>query len=365
MLNQLQQVAAWQAVCETHSVQSLLHNAQDIEMRFLHHGDFGLPVSVCHSAQGQTWVASPLSMYADYAQEETSRHMPRLASASVNAILSGLETWLKRANFAHAAMLNNWLVSTNLYPSLHTESVERLMAQALQRFPHHALWWRSLNPHHHADWLQYLQQQGFLLLPSRRIYLLDQPHTAKQRLSNWRKDVRLLRQSPVHALEAADFAAPEVCEQALRLYQQLYTDKYSLLNPQYTLTWLQAMQHSGLLHVQGLRHHNGDLVSVAGSLTNHRHLVTPFLGFDTHAPKQCGYYRMASLMATDLAIALNKDMNRSAGAGHFKRQRGAHAMMEYSAVYVRHLPKRQQQAHELVRLLCARVGKPLMEWLDV
>ena len=55
----------------------------------------------------------------------------------------------------------------------------------------------------------------------------------------------------------------------------------------------------------------------------------------------------------------------SAGAGQFKQHRGAVPYMEYSAVYVRHLPKAQQAAVHAARLLSQYIAAPMMQSLDM
>ena len=92
----------------------LLRNAgEDVSMEIVRSDGLSLPMSVCHHASNQTWLTSPLSMYADYTQEETSRHLPKYAALPINAVLSVLKYGLEHQHFARAVTLNNWLVSTN------------------------------------------------------------------------------------------------------------------------------------------------------------------------------------------------------------------------------------------------------------
>lgn len=361
MLTQPQQVAAFEAIISQHDLGDLLRNAAHTSMDFVHSDGLSVPVSVCHSHEVQTWVCSPLSMYIDYAQEETQRHLPRAASALVNTLLSGLNHFLRRHRFAHAAMLNNWLVSTNFYPQLPADAVKATMAQACTRYPHHALWWRSLNWQHHGDWLRLLTSLGCVLVPSRLVFLVNDLPAALTRHRDWRNDQHLLHKTPLQAVDNAHFGSEQDYADTIALYEQLYLDKYSRLNPQYTPLWVQQWHQAGLLHLQGMRDGQQRLLAVAGAIHNHQHVTTPIFGFDTALPQKMGLYRLANYLSTQYALANHKDLNMSAGADTFKQNRGAIATTEYSAVYVRHLPPAQQRAIKLVQLLGLYVGKPLLE----
>jgi predicted N-acyltransferase len=70
-------------------------------------------------------------------------------------------------------------------------------------------------------------------------------------------------------------------------------------------------------------------------------------------------------VATQYALAQGLNINMSAGAGQFKQHRGAVPYMEYSAVYVRHLPKAQQWAVHAARLLSQYIAAPMMQSLDM
>ena len=361
-----ERVDAFADLLNQHDLPSLLHNAgADVSMEIVRSDGLSLPMSVCHHASNQTWLTSPLSMYADYTQEETSRHLPKYAAMPINAVLSVLKYGLERQHFARAVTLNNWLVSTNLYPKLNTSAVNAIMRDTLQRYPQHALWWRSLNELHHGDWLQYLKQQGCVLIPGRRIFLLSDLATQLQYHRDWQHDARLSRNTALQKLDNADFGSAQDYEQACDLYNQLYLGKYSQLNPQYTPLWIQGLHQHGLLHLQGYANSEGKLVGVAGSVRNEHTLTTPIFGFDTEVPQKMGLYRLNNHVATQYALAQGLNINMSAGAGQFKQHRGAVPYMEYSAVYVRHLPKAQQAAVHAARLLSQYIAAPMMQSLDM
>ncbi|NNC24896.1 hypothetical protein HKX41_12195, partial [Salinisphaera sp. USBA-960] len=80
-----------------------------------------------------------------------------------------------------AVAINNWWLSTNLYPQWRPGSAARLLRGALQRWPDRAVWLRSLNRDQHADWLAECEALGFALIPSRQVYLFRDVAASAQR----------------------------------------------------------------------------------------------------------------------------------------------------------------------------------------
>ena len=118
---------------------------------FLDDGERRYPVSVDDGdIGGNAWVCSPRTTYGDYASEEAVRYAPSAAEPLLRAAGRGLDGWLRRAGIDRAVAINNWWLSTNLYPQWRPGSAARLLRGALQRWPDHAVWLRSLNRDQHA-----------------------------------------------------------------------------------------------------------------------------------------------------------------------------------------------------------------------
>ena len=91
-----------------------------------------------------------------------------------------------------AVAVNNWLISTNLYPPAGAYNVASLISESLDRWPRHAIWFRSLNARYTADWLGALVELGCVLIPSRQVYLFDRIDPKARHPPDLRRDFRLL-----------------------------------------------------------------------------------------------------------------------------------------------------------------------------
>lgn len=331
----------------------------DVNVDMVELGGLRFPATINEAGGENAWVCSPLTTYSRYALEETRRVVPPAVARPLAAIVGVADRWLRDAGLDKAVSVNNWLLSTNLYPSpdgIHFGAARDALAA---RWPEHAIWFRSLNFIQHADWLQALQAVGFELIPTRQVYLFRDVARSAAEHQNLRRDLKLLRSTNLRQVDGGTFSDADF-DACATLYGQLYLDKYSRLNPSYTAAFLRAWHRCGLLELSGFRDASGRLCAVIGTFAQGSLITAPIVGYDTALPQSAGLYRL--LMAHVLAHTRERAgiLNLSAGAAHFKRLRGGEPAIEYSAVLCNHLPARTRRAIRLLRMLTTRLGVPVM-----
>ncbi|MBN9159299.1 hypothetical protein [Microbacterium sp.] len=323
-------------------------------------GDLILPVTVNDASEppGNAWVCSPTTTYGRYALEESERLLPGLLRPPLRATIAGVDRGMRRRRLDRAVAVDNWLLSTNLHPDLPGIDLNRLVREARERWPEHAIWIRSLNAVQHPDWLRAAAEAGFTLIPSRQVYLFRDLSAARPS-RDLRRDLRLLDRTELTAVHHDAFTEEDFA-QAERLYAQLYLHKYSTLNPRYSAAFLRAWHRAGLLELAGFRDAEGTLRAVVGMFGQGAALTAPVVGYDTSWPQQAGLYRL--LMAHVLRSTRQRgaELNLSAGAAQFKRLRGGEPAIEYSAVQAAHLPAATRRAITALGALASRVGVPIM-----
>lgn len=318
-----------------------------------------LPVTVHDGRAGDAWVCSPRTTYADYAAEESARYLPGWAALPSLRMIASLGHLLQWSGIDRAVSINNWLLSTNLYPALALVDPTSLVQHAVARWPGHTLWFRSLNAHDNADWLAALQAAGCQLVTSRQVYLYDDFDTLIGRHGNLKADLALLRKTPLRHCGDQDIAEADYARIA-ELYALLYIGKHSRFNPIYGAEFLRRWHRAGLLTFEGFRADDDRLACVVGLFRQGRTATAPIVGYDTARPQKTGLYRLATACAYRACLEHGWRLNFSAGAAGFKRLRGGVATIEYSAVYARHLPRRTRMAVAALSTLSCRLGPPLL-----
>lgn len=340
------------------------------ELCVLDTGTHQFPVSVNsgHEPAGNSYVVSPHTAYSSYAEDELRRLGMPVLTWPLRGLVRATSAWLCSAEVDRLVQINNWLLSTNLYPpDWQGEDLADITHFFTHRYPDHGIGFRSLNAFSNAGLMQKLQALGYLSIPSRQVYLFDGRAGANARFlqhHNTRLDARLLRNTPYRsvpgaALSDTDYARLE------QLYNLLYLQKYCPLNPQYSATWLRCGQRDGWLELNALRGPDGRIDGVVGWFQGPGLLSAPIVGYDTQLPPRLGLYRLLTHLCLQRAAEQRVVLNFSSGAAHFKRLRGGQPEIEYSMVYVRHLSNSRQRVWRMLAKLLHGIGVPLMKKLKL
>jgi hypothetical protein len=340
------------------------------QLRLLDTGEHLLPVSINAGGEGadNSYVVSPLTAYTGYADFEIRQLGRPWLAAPLRGLVRGVGAWLEQSRIDRIVQVNNWLLSTNLYPSgwdgANLPEMTRLLVDA---YPDHAIGFRSLNRYSNSGLIAQMEGLGYLPIPSRQVYLFeacDGPGAAYLRRRDSRNDARLLArtgycQVPGEALVDTDYPRLE------QLYSQLYLEKYCPLNPHFSANWLRVGQRDGWLRLTALRSPTGRIDAVLGWVANEHILTTPVVGYDTSLPQKLGLYRLISQISLEEAAARRALLNMSAGAASFKRLRGGRPEIEYSMVLVSHLSGQRQRVWRMLSRLLHAVGVPVMRKLKL
>jgi hypothetical protein len=335
------------------------------EMHILDTGRHAFPVSVNAGDERpeNSYVVSPLTAYSGYARDELSRNDVGWFAPPLRLITNLSGAWLSAARIDRLVQVNNWLLSTNVYPpDWSGDDLRAITSLLVERWPDHAIGFRSLNAFSNPVLLERMRAVGYLSIPSRQVYIFDGrngPDSPFRTRHNAQIDVRLLRRGTYRIVREAASAAQEF-ERFEELYNLLYLEKYCRLNPQFTAAWLRCGQRDGWLELSSLRNAEGRADGVVGWFAMPGLITAPIVGYDTNVPAKEGLYRMLTALCIEEAARRRWVLNFSSGAAHFKRLRGGAPEIEYSMVYVRHLPASRRAAWRALQIASANVAAPLL-----
>lgn len=319
-----------------------------------------MPVTVDDGALGGSYVCSPHSAYVLYARAELDLLEVGWTAYLSRAALAALDLVLKAARINRIVHLGNWLLSTNLHGGWRGEGLAAARAALARDHPDRLIGIRSVDDWSSPGLREALLADGWVLAPSRQIWVVDDLARDWRPRNAFGNDRRLVARSPLalsdlHRVEEAD--ARRIAD----LYAKLYVGKYSALNPVLTPDFVQASARSGMISYRVARDPGGAILAVAGMWERGGVMTPPVVGYDTARPGSEGLYRIAAWMFMERAMESGWRLHGSAGAAHFKRLRGARAVIEWNAYHAAHLPAGRRRAVEALASLLKRFVVPVMK----
>ena len=320
-----------------------------------------IPVTVSNKLDAPTcYLTCPTVAYIDYAGEEI-RHVKvsRALRIVMGVLLAISKPLLTATGFDHQVQPNNWLLATNIWPELTKSQIIEITQTLQSSLPGRAIIWRSLNDVTDHSAMMSLEAAGYNFYPARQVYLFDCRNGQPKKHRDEKRDTLLRDAAKCQVLDpsvtpTSDYVRMEA------LYRNLYLEKYTLLNPQYTATFMEYLHKQQIINFIGIRNEGGLLLGIIGFFDQLDVMTAPIVGYDTSLQQNAGLYRQLMAIAMQRARARKLLFNMSAGAASFKRNRGAVSAIEYSAVWNRHLPLRQRIAARLVRKILEIIGIPIL-----
>lgn len=319
----------------SHGPQHYIRNVYNTKLLLAQVDETILPLTVTDFHPDNSYVCSPYSHYISYGgYEEVHRLDNPLAETLIQAVLHPVAWYLRQVGLDRVVYVNNWLLSTNLYPRL-DEAAVRALAQVLpEQFPNRTIVFRSVDERANQLLLQTLLGEGYRMILSRQVWYM-QPEEAL-RTRQVKEDIRVLRQHPYEVVDGAALTDGEL-DRCLELYNRLYLEKYSYYNPQFTPAFLRLARDGEILHLHALRR-DGQINGVMGFFARNGLMTQPLFGYDTALPMDEGLYRLLTLITLQEGQARSLLVHASGGVGKFKKARGGKSVIEYNAVYDSHLP---------------------------
>ena len=325
----------------------LVSNA-DVVMRMWQAGDEILPVTYRASppADHTADVCSPWNHYVRYPIEEIDRHREGKEAVFARALVRLGSVLLRASHIDHVVSVNNWLFATNPAIGLSKEELERMTTGLRCAFPDRSIVIRTVNPALDRDLATRLEANGYRLIASRTVYVLDPSSHAYQRSKNVKEDRRLLERNDYTPVSHDELTAPDMARLA-ELHRLLYIEKHSALNLQLTPGFFETAWRNRWFEFQALRR-SGRIDAYAAWYELNGLVTAALVGYDTRLPVELGLYRRSMALTSEHARRRGLRMHWSAGAGAFKHHRGAVPSVEYDAVFVNHLPRHRRVGWRLL-----------------
>lgn len=319
-----------------------------------------LPIVVVNNNYDNSYVCSPYGHYIATGLQSLNLIENPILRTIAKPPLHGIGYLGKMGQINSVVYVNNWLFSTDLYPAgISSNTIATILGALIDRFPEHAIVFRSLNPITTPNILLYLKELGFHLIPSRQIYMTDSKDESIFETRILKSDLKLWKENPYEVLDETQISHEEGAE-LLTLYNKLYLSQHTFLNPQLNPSFMQLIFDQQLLKFKILKS-EGVIEGVVGHFERDGIMMSPFIGFDKMHEKHTLIYRV---LCTALLLEARESgaiLHQSAGGSFFKKIRRAESCIEFMAVYTRHLTRKKQFCWGVLKHFIKSFAIPYME----
>ncbi len=340
--------------------QTYIRNVHNTELMAVKVGEAVIPITRTDFHPQNTYTVSPYSHYVSYGAYEEVKHLNSLlAEVAVRLVMTPVSWYFRYAELDKVVFVNNYLLSTNLYPPVDSEQLSALSEALIRWFPDRAIIFRSVDEKKNPHIAEALRGLGYDLVLSRQVWYMDPVAALKTR--QCKEDARVLKKTGYEVVNGKELSDEEL-HRAVELYNLLYLQKYSFYNPQFTFEFLKLAREQEILHMYGLKK-DGRLNGIMGFFVRNGAMTQPLFGYDTSLPLDEGLYRLLTLVTLQEGVKRGLLVHASGGVGKFKKVRGGESVTEYNAVYTKHLPKRRQLPWKLIRKV-SDVAIPYFKKMD-
>ncbi|MEM6804698.1 MAG: hypothetical protein AAF696_25095 [Bacteroidota bacterium] len=316
----------------------------------------------------KSYVASLYSQYVSYGKREIELEFK---SPFLRRLGKGLLAFIARlfafSTLDEVVFVNNWLLSTNLYPKeIPTHHLQILSAFLKEYYPHKAICFRSLNPFLNQKLINELEDLGYQSVFSRKVFInrTEQPRAHRNK-RNFKHDLKLWKKlSQIYRWEKLENPTKVDLRCIRKLYGDLYIDKYAQLNPDFSLTFFEELIERKILNVHVLKDRD-NIIAVVGYFLFEGVQTASVIGYDRTYPKEHGLYRLISLKIAELAEANKAILHASSGVSAFKASRGLQAHWEYNLIDWSGVAGRKKISWKALKYLANDITVPLMKKMDI
>lgn len=207
-------------------------------MMALQVGGHLLPITLNQKEYDNTYVCSPYTHYVTYAIEELKHLNQPFLEAILKYLLQFVGVIFKASQINNAVIVNNWLVSTNLYPVLSNAELHQITEFFKARFPKQAILFRSINSYQNACLESTFRELGYRLIGSRQVYFLNPDEIQSKAKWLLKRDFNLIQKADYQIVQHDEIQESDL-DRIVELYNMLYLQKYSYQNPQFTKAFIQ------------------------------------------------------------------------------------------------------------------------------
>lgn len=321
--------------------------------------DIVLPITINDTEYDNSYVCSPYTYYFTYAKNSTQINKNPLIEFATKGVFWALSTCYRLLDLNKVVTVNNWLISTNLYPKMTPEQLVAVSRFLQSEFPSHAILFRSIDQETSPTQYQTLKNNHFSLIAAKQIFFTDTKQNDLFERRLYKSDLALLNSCGYDILDSEQLNEREI-SQLLDLYRIVYGSKDADYYPQMNAEYLKLALKHEILHLKAIKK-DGRIDGIVGFTSRNGVMTCPLFGYDKENPDHASLYRILCTILMEEARKNKLLFNQSAGASTYKKIRKAKDSIDFNAVNYNHLGSHRKIPWMIIKMIFNTIGLRCMK----
>ena len=138
------------------------------EVKILKTGNILIPLAITDSNYDDSLYVSMLSHYIKYTEEEFNKN-----NLKFGFLFKVLEYLFIKNKVNKTIYVNQWFISTNLYPELNLEQIKQITDFLKTEYKDYAIIFKNITKEYNSGLYENLNRQGYKEIISRQIFIKD------------------------------------------------------------------------------------------------------------------------------------------------------------------------------------------------
>lgn len=305
----------------------------EVEMKFIEIDNILIPLSFWNLKEN--CYTTSILWSIKYALEELEKDKNTIKRIIYKFFLKSLYNILKIWKIEENIFVFNLFLSTILYPQISEKTIKNINNFLQKNFPNKAIIYRWINSDITKNLKEILEKEKFYKIASRQIfYFLPKNKENIFKNKSYKEDKRVFEKM-WFAIKWDNFSEEEIWK-IKECYDELYLEKYSFYNPQFTQDFYKNILKNPFFSINCLI--DKDVEAVFGYYTIDKQSTTPIFWYKEKNNFSKKLYRQITYLTIKEVLEKWNILNHSSWVWKFKLNRWTKFDIEYIFVYYQNLP---------------------------
>lgn len=300
----------------------------DVEVKILEINNQLIPISFWNTNDHNCYTSS-IIWTLNYASEELKKENNKFKRFLFNFSLNIIKKLLRHLNIDNNLYIWNLLLSTNILPELSEKEIKEIKNFLQIKYPKKCLIFRSVNNKITINLKDNLEKNNFSKIVSRQIFFFQKDDLLKiNKIKDNIWDKKLFQKHKLNFNKFSKDTSDYYIEGIKKCYDELYINKYSRLNPNFSLDFYKNILNNKFFHINWLFYEK-KLLAVYWYYEINKIATTPIFWYILEKNKDFSLYRQITNKTIFETLEKNNILNHSSWAWMFKINRWAIFDLEY------------------------------------